>query len=495
MNKKIDFSKTVFELTQEYPELIDIMVALGFTEIKKKVMLHSVGKIMTIPKGAQMKGISMVDISSSLQEHGFEIEGAESSTKATIYNKVKKADFTSTKLTYDRTKVEAKDRIKLLKSYLQRLSHGEELEHVRADFVANFSDVEAAEIMQAEQELMKEGVPLQEVQRLCDVHSALFHGNTHEEKQWQDQANSNMGKADSLKHIEGHPLQTFYSENEALSELAHQALKRQQQGEDIGEDIEKIRAITTHYAKKGDLLYPHLKVKYDITGPSQVMWTIDDEIRDELGRLTRQTNHDDLWNQQANDVLTRALEMTYKENNILFPLCAANFTEDEWIQIYHDSKDYAECLGVEMKEWPAAGPHHHNHAHREQHDVVMPGGALTIEQLRAMLNTLPMEITFVDADNINRYFNEGPKIFKRPQMALGREVFTCHPPKIEPMVRSFINDFRTGKRNQIPIWMEKNGRSMLVNYMAVRDYSGNYLGTVELVQDMEFAKEHFLGKK
>ena len=126
MNKKIDFSKTVFELTQEYPELIDIMVALGFTEIKKKVMLHSVGKIMTIPKGAQMKGISMVDIISSLQEHGFEIEGAESSTKATIYNKVKKADFTSTKLTYDRTKVEAKDRIKLLKSYLQRLSHGEE---------------------------------------------------------------------------------------------------------------------------------------------------------------------------------------------------------------------------------------------------------------------------------------------------------------------------------------------------------------------------------
>ena len=108
-----------------------------------------------------------------------------------------------------------------------------------------------------------------------------------------------------------------------------------------------------------------------------------------------------------------------------------------------------------------------------------------------MLNTIPLEISFVDTDNINRFFNEGPKVFKRPGMAIGREVFSCHPPKIEQRVRRIIEEFRNGTLDQVPVWMNKNGRTMLVTYMAVRDRDNNYLGTLELVQDMEFAKEHF----
>ena len=65
-----------------------------------------------------------------------------------------------------------------IKSYLKRLGEGEDLESVRKDFVENFSEVEASEIMKAEQELIKEGTPITEVQKLCDVHSALFHGAT-----------------------------------------------------------------------------------------------------------------------------------------------------------------------------------------------------------------------------------------------------------------------------------------------------------------------------
>ena len=116
---------------------------------------------------------------------------------------------------------------------------------------------------------------------------------------------------------------------------------------------------------------------------------------------------------------------------------------------------------------------------------------MTVEQLTALLNTIPLEISFIDADNINRFFNEGPKVFKRPQAAIDREVFSCHPPKIEPMVRAILDSFRSGEMDSVPVWMEKNGRTMLVTYTAVRDRNGKYLGTVELVQDMEFAKAHF----
>ena len=126
-----------------------------------------------------------------------------------------------------------------------------------------------------------------------------------------------------------------------------------------------------------------------------------------------------------------------------------------------------------------------------QNELYMAGGHMTLSQLEALLNAIPMEITFVDEDNINRYFNEGSKVFKRPVMAIDREVFSCHPPKIEAKVRRIIEEFRIGTLDEVPVWMYKQGRTMLVKYIAVRDKQGNYVGTLEAVQDMEFAKEHF----
>lgn len=503
MTKKLDLNKTVFELTEQYPELIDIMAKLGFTEITKKPVLHSVGKIMTIPKGAKMKNISMMDVVTSLMANGFELIGDMPDIKIPDAP----AAPAAVPLSDDRTEQ--------LKSYLRRLGAGEDLESVRADFVRDFGEVDAAEIMKAEQELMKEGTPLSEVQRLCDIHSALFHGATREEQianaekaveesmqrqkiqaelakrdsyPKKDYSDKNV-KAAALEQIAGHPLHTLTKENEALSVLLEQYKSTHDRSL-----IPQIRELSIHYAKKGDLLYPLLKVKYGVSGPSDVMWTVDDEIRDELGALDKETERGSEWHARMEAVLKRAEEMIYKEQNILFPICAVNFEEDEWRGIYRDSKDYADCFGVSSEAWEAAEETEAPVKEAVSGEIVLPGGHMTVEQLTALLNTIPMEITFVDAENINRYFNEGPKVFKRPGMAIDREVFSCHPPKIEPMVRQIIDDFRNGHRDSVPVWMEKGGRSMLVKYMAVRDRAGKYLGTVELVQDMEFAKEHFAGE-
>ena len=106
--------------------------------------------------------------------------------------------------------------------------------------------------------------------------------------------------------------------------------------------------------------------------------------------------------------------MIYKEANIFFPNCALNFTEEEWFGIYRDSKDYPVCFGVENATWEAAEKYLHTENCSKDvrnGEIIMPGGHLTVAQLTAMLNTIPMEITFVDEDNINRFFNEGPKDF------------------------------------------------------------------------------------
>lgn len=384
------------------------------------------------------------------------------------------------------------ERIDLLKDLLDRLNKGEALDAVRADFVREFQDVEASEIMKAEQQMIKEGMPVTEVQKLCDVHAALFHGNIRQERERMAE--------EYVKEV-GHPLYTFTKENEALKAVLDEAREALSRHEVDRKLLGRVRELAIHYAKKGDLLYPHLKVRYGISGPSDVMWTVDDEIRDELAALSRKLQDENPESvlqgekelQRFEAVLTRAEEMIYKEEKILFPNCALNFTRDEWIRIYHDSKDYAPCFGVENAVWLEAetAVDKMREATPGDQEIVMAGGHMSVAQLTAMLNTIPMEITFVDDQNINRFFNEGPKDFKRPKMAIDREVFSCHPPKIEAKVRMILNEFRAGTLDKVPVWMEKNGKTMLVTYMAVRDHAGNYIGTLELVQDMGFAKEHF----
>ena len=607
--KKLDLSKSVYELTQEYPELIEMMVGLGFPEIAKAPVRNSVGKIMTIPRGAKVKNISMIDIVTALQAKGFTLVGqmpgakpeaqegpdvkSEQRAESTAQQErsVQPAPDTQSEQTASsafRTTPSAKsaarqaqpaadasaERIAQLKSYLKRLGAGEDLESVRADFVRKFSDVDASEIMRAEQELMREGTPLPEVQKLCDIHSALFHGATREEQianaekevrasllrkrarevQASQEVRAGQGteasakaskapetqgaqaasietaastvpgvqtapaaqraqaaeqeqkarpgrpasaahvtgpqdrknKAAGMEAIAGHPLCTLKKENDVLA--ARIAEFRKTGDASL---IGQIREIAIHYAKKGDLLYPLLNVRYGVTGPAKVMWTVDDEIRDALRDLASAKEHDAEWNQKVEAALTRAEEMIYKEQNILFPICAEYFSAEEWHQIYRDSKDYAVCLGVAPEVWEEAEQNGAPLSAAAEGEVVMPGGHMTVPQLTALLNTIPMEISFVDADNINRFFNEGHKVFKRPGAAIDREVFSCHPPKVEPMVRQIMDDFRNNRRDDVSVWMEKEGRTMLVRYMAVRDREGHYLGTAEVVQDMEFAKEHF----
>lgn len=122
------------------------------------------------------------------------------------------------------------NQVESLKKYLRRLGAGEDLEKVRKDFAVEFQDVDATVIMKAEQEMLAEGTPLSEVQKLCDVHAALFHGATREEKIANAEREVNAAmireerttKTQKLIEQKGHPLYTFTKENEALAGLLDQ---------------------------------------------------------------------------------------------------------------------------------------------------------------------------------------------------------------------------------------------------------------------------------
>ena len=548
MEKKLDLSKSVYDLVTEYPEVVDIMKELGFSEITNKVMLNSVGKIMTIPKGAKMKGVSMVDIVGAFMKAGFTLTGempnlsgddtqgasmppsgvaavtsaSTASTAPTAAATAVKAESVETSANAVASKtqensenktddsvqdtVQDSERVEQLKSFLKRLGTGEELGAVREDFVSQFAHVEASEIMKAEQGLMREGTPLAEVQQLCDLHSALFHGSTiHEQMESEHakveavlEAQEKSKSVVSLIETVGHPLHQLTEENKALDALIESIRPKVADKTATVDDVNAVRQVSVHYAKKGDLLYPHLKVAYDISGPSMVMWTVDGDIRDQLGDLAKSSQSVDDWYRRFDELLTRAQEMIYKEQNILFPICAENFSTEEWYQIYKDTAQYEEIFGVKRTAWTEAETAlatQTTKASGDDNTIALIGGSLTVDQLNAMLNTMPMEVTFVDHEDINRYFNDGEKVFKRPTTAIGRDVYSCHPPKVEPIVRGIIDSFRKGDRDNVAVWLEKQGRPFYVNYMAVRDQNNNYIGTLELVQDMQFAKDHFARTK
>lgn len=408
MSKKLDLTKSLYDLCKEYPELIDIMVELGFTEAENEMTLNTVGRVMRIPKGAQIKKIPMNKVVMALMNNGFELAGNPDLDKSDDKEPRNAADIMKDKM-------------------------------------------EAARI---------------------------------------------------LIETKGHPLNLFAKENKVLITeidktkelmLQFEDSRSEEQAEMILNQISLLRTIAIHYAKKGDLLYPHMKHKYEISGPSDLMWTDDDEIRDELRRLDGCNIREQEYLERLARVIKRMEEMLIKEKNVLFPICAKFFQKQEWYNIYQDSKDYAKCF-VEFIKWPEAEEFfaQQKASCAADGDIIrLPGGHFTPEQLRAVLNTIPIEISFVDENNINAFFNEGPKLFKRATMAIDRDVFSCHPPKIEMMVRSIIDDFRSGVRDSVPVWMEKEGIPVLVNYIAVRDENGKYLGTLECVQKMDEAKKHF----
>jgi len=117
--------------------------------------------------------------------------------------------------------------------------------------------------------------------------------------------------------------------------------------------------------------------------------------------------------------------------------------------------------------------------------IQFPTGVLTLEQLMAIFSTMPVDLTFIDADDRVRFFSEGPdRVFIRPKSILGRKVQRCHPPKSIEAVEEILDAFKAGTRAVADFWLKFEGRFVLVRYFALRDEEGQYMGTLEVTQDL-----------
>lgn len=111
---------------------------------------------------------------------------------------------------------------------------------------------------------------------------------------------------------------------------------------------------------------------------------------------------------------------------------------------------------------------------------------LSIDTIEALMDALPLDVSFVDAEDTVKFFNtpKGGRIFPRTKMDLGRKVQNCHPTKSLHLVQKILDDFRSGNRKEAPFWIQMNDRFIHINYFPIFDKEGKYQGTLEVTQDL-----------
>lgn len=380
----------------------------------------------------------------------------------------------------------------VIKQVISKLHEGKTVDEVKQEFEAAFSGVSATEISEAEAALIAEGLPVAEIQRLCDVHAAVFKGTIEEIHQPSDQT-----------QIPGHPANTLIRENRAIERILEKQIKPFLEGKNetqdllaLKEGLDNLSRIDLHYSKKENLFFPYME-QYGITAPPKVMWGVDDEIRDMLKVAQRVIieKTEDVSREEAKDkinaLVEKIQEMIFKEENILLPMLLETLTQDEWKKIAEESGE----IGFLVEKVPVWNPVAEYQAEikeekKEAGVITLPTGVLRPEELIQLLNTLPFDITFVDKDDVVKYFSQSSeRVFPRTKAVIGRNVSNCHPPASVHIVEQIVADFKSGKKDHEDFWIKMGDKYILIRYYAVRSEAGEYLGVLEVTQDIKPIQE------
>lgn len=384
------------------------------------------------------------------------------------------------------------ERQKVLKELIMELHNGKSVDDVKERFSQLIEGLEAAEIARMEQNLIKEGISVDEVKRLCDVHVSVFK-EALEKMPDQDQ-------------IPGHPIYTFKQENrefeKVIDEKIEPALSKLRSADDIKVTLYEVREglnllmeVNKHYSRKENLLFPYLE-KYGVTGPSKVMWAQQDDIRSKLKetlKLYNEVLEDDSAVENfitlVNEATKMIKDMIYKEEKILFRTSMEFLTQDEWWNIANQSDEIGYCLIEPQNDWKNKVLSRIENTENEgvsiDKNLKFETGILTLDEINLIFNTLPVDITFVDKDDVVKYFsNSKERIFTRTKTIIGRKVQNCHPPASVHVVEKIISDFKEGERNEASFWIHMGDMYVFIRYFAIRNEKGEYVGILEVTQNI-----------
>ena len=384
----------------------------------------------------------------------------------------------------------------LVKEIILSLHKGLSVEEAKKKLEKEVGTISSSEIAEIEQSLINEGMPVEDIKKFCNVHALLFEAS--------------LSKELSKEESKSHPINLFKLENREIEKIT-QSIKEHISNKKIT-DIEifknglnkillELKEIELHYTRKEQLLFPYLE-KYGFMGPSKVMWGKDNDVRemlkDSIASLKNINNDKDLKSYISNhmDPLLEEVDgMIFKEENILFPTSKEKLHTDDWVEILKESDEvgYAFIEGPketsslidELKQTTVEEP-----KIGDEDEIFFPTGILKLKELMWFLNSLPIEITFIDKNDEVKYFSDQKdRIFVRTKSVIGRKVQNCHPPQSVDIVEKILSDFKEAKRDHADFWINFKTKLVFIKFIAIRDESSNYLGTIELTMDITDIKK------
>ncbi len=384
-----------------------------------------------------------------------------------------------------------------LKELILKLHDGKSEADVRQELIEALTDIPYGDVVEVEQELIAEGLPEEEILKLCDIHSAVLYGK--------------VDLSGAKETPEGHPIDVMKKENIELKKVTAQIRglleKISRSGEeDVAKDILGLRALFNqlfdadkHYQRKEYLIFPYLESK-GITGPPKVLWGKDDEIRELLKGAIELLQVEGITAKElrasAEMILLPAAQgiddMVIKEEEILFPMSLDNISDGEWYEISKQSLEIGYCLYDPQVDWRPEGVAEEsiNEMQQSGGQIQLPSGGFNVEELLAILNHLPVDMTFVDRNDKVKYFSQGAeRVFQRNRAILNRDVRLCHPPASAHIVDKIVADFKSGKESRAPFCINMGGKMIHIEYFALRNDKGEYLGTLEVSHNVNVYRE------
>ncbi len=471
---KITAETKVHDLLEAHPYLKEWLAGYApeFEKLNNPVLYNTVARVATLETGAAMASKPIDEFLDAIRTQiaTHEIVAQESAGAPGRLDEAERAR-----------------RQEVLKELILELHAGASVADVKARFDELVRDIDAAEVAVMEQSLIAEGMPVEEVQRLCDVHVSVFK--------------ESLDDGTLAEVAEGHPIDSYRRENQVASELsaeircATDALAAASDNSavadalaTVSDGLEQLAQIDVHYTRKEHQLFPVLEA-HGVEGPTKVMWGLDDDIRGRIKTARALAAGGDVKGLAASlpELLTMVDDMIYKEEKILFPTALQVVTQDEWARVAAGDPEigYAWVAGPDgdaaRAAAAAAGPAPGDLGAAMLLPLVT--GALTIEQLNIMLTALPFDVSFVDENDRVRFYSEGERIFPRSPSAIGREVRNCHPPKSLEKVEEILAAFKAGEKDTAEFWIEMGPRFIWIRYFAMRDADGAYRGCLEVVQD------------
>ncbi|MBS4057496.1 MAG: DUF438 domain-containing protein [Bacteroidales bacterium] len=246
----------------------------------------------------------------------------------------------------------------------------------------------------------------------------------------------------------------------------------------------RLEQFSSQYTIKENVLFPVIEQAWPDYRCLQIMWSFHDDIRRNIrivvDQLTSRTINIKQFKRCVGDVFFNMLAIKFREEHILFPHILETIDAD---QLELMTSQGAE-IGFPFVQ-PALAHAKEKAAKASQGMVDLGTGELSIDQLVGIFNHLPVDITYVDEQDVVRFFSTPPKrIFPRTKAIIGRKVSNCHPPESVHIVEQIISAFRSGEKSQADFWIRMKGEMIFIRYFAVRDANGTYKGVIEVSQEV-----------